>query len=1587
MASITDIDGDSTVNVATNNSTVTKSYTLGTVKDQYGVNWYQDASWDTSSMSNGVTFSNGTLSVPSSSNRADNYTVTLKEKCGSATNTKTVTINVFDYIVVFKDHDGSTLKTQTGINYNGTATPPTHPVRDPDATYHYDKDGWDGTYQNLTTGAQTKTVTAKYAGSVHTPYLTYQSLGANGHEQYCSYCGYVTIALEAHSFGSWTDNGDGTRTHECSKCQYSATENISYTVTLNANGGTNANGNTITYNKSSTTTLPTPTWSGWTFNGWLLSTSVGGWTAGTYAAGTSLNGKYGNVTLVAQWKKDVSATFYWASDASGTLTATIYNGDTGATWTTAPAGAPTDGTQITVNGKVYTFNGWAESASATSGSVTTFESGKTYYATYTAPVTLTYGGSGAGFPAADSKTSSYTYQLGGNTSVSFTVSSAVPTWAGYTFLGWADTANATAAQYQADDTITATADKTIYAVWSPTPYTITYDENGGTTVSDTQYDVTQPVTLAVAPARDGYEFGGWKLNADAGNWSAGTYTAGQSFTAGKYGDVTLVAQWTPVSYTITYDPANGSAATTVNYDVTTNLTLAAAPEKTGYSFAGWKLASAVGNWSAGVYQAGANIGTGKSGTITLTAQWEKVTYTITYDTAGGSVSPANPASYDIETASFTLNNPTRDGYTFAGWTGTGLSAATMSVTIAQGSTGDRTYTATWTPISYSISYDLDGGSVSPANPASYTIETASFTLTNPTKPGYTFAGWTGTGLSAAAMSVTIAQGSTGDRSYTATWTEDVYNITYTLGGGTNAAGNPATYKVTTETITLADPTRNGYTFDGWTGSNGDTPQKGVQIVKGSTGDKAYTANWTAIVYTISYELDGGSVSGTNPASYTIESGAITLVNPTKAGYAFAGWTGTDLTAAAQTVTIPTGSTGNRSYTATWTKDVYTITYNLGGGTVAGENPTSYSVDTPTFTLINPTRNGYTFTGWTGTGLTSAAMTVAVSVGSTGERTYTANWSAIEYPIHYVLNGGTNAAGNPSSYTVESADIVLADPTRAGYTFAGWTDSDTIPTGSTGEKTFTAHWRYTAIMGSAGTATTVFTNVQSISDSGTLGVFTLTNGTLTYKPNTMAFNAADEATVMMKDGTEVKVTVVPAAVLYYDDTETGNALFSYAGEWLTAGDQTETIFDTAGEIFGNVDTTSQTTYFGGAARLATVTAANALGNTGGKVNYSNTPNVTFTFTGTAFEVLSAVDSNAATVSYTVTDESGKSKNYIVDAYSGYTYESGQWTNSGNAETKYRVPLIRQELEYGTYTVQIGAFYNSYFARSHGSKPSYTFTFDGVRIYDPANSVKDTAQKNAVIYGAYSSVGQADWTEQTLKSAIKEIDSGAKLLVEGSSITGDQYAAVASACPNNELWLKEGTLTVKLSAGVTKAWLSVACVDGSAQIKVENKPYTVNYGTQYIDLNADGSAKMITVQNVGESGILSLRNIRFVAEPETSPVVTPARISLFMRASAADDTFHVLSPFTDEELNEHLEALANAPVEQPTEEPTQPVVEPTEEPTQPVEPTEPAVEPTQPNSDGVICAYCGKSHPKTFFGSLIRVIHMIIYFFQSIFGLAK
>ena len=440
-------------------------------------------------------------------------------------------------------------------------------------------------------------------------------------------------------------------------------------------------------------------------------------------------------------------------------------------------------------------------------------------------------------------------------------------------------------------------------------------------------------------------------------------------------------------------------------------------------------------------------------TLTLTA--DKL-YTVTMDTAGGD--PIRPIQYTVESEAFQLPTPVRTGYIFLGWTGEGITEPQKIIEIPQGSTGDRTYTANWQVIEYTIITLLEGGNAGSSEVYFYTVE-QTVTLPTPTRTGYTFLGWTGEGITTPQPNVTIPKGSTGDKTYIENWELTEYNITMDLNGGSGQ--EKVVYTMTDEDFELPTPTRNGYEFVGWTGEGITTPQTQVIIPTGSTGNKAYTANWKVIEYTITLDTNGGPV--VSPIKYTVED-TFTLPYILRPGYEFAGWTldGSGMLPFTPLIIYP-GTTGDLHYKAEWRLAEYTITMDLDGG--SGQEKVVYTITDEEFELPTPTRNGYEFVGWTGERITTPQTSVKIPKGSTGNKAYTANWKVIRYTITLVTNGGAVIAS--IRYTVEDSVTLPIPPDRPGYEFSGWVLDGSgqfpstpmiIPAGSTGDRLYKAEWR-------------------------------------------------------------------------------------------------------------------------------------------------------------------------------------------------------------------------------------------------------------------------------------------------------------------------------------------------------------------------------------------------------------------------------------------------------------------------------------------------------------------------------------------------
>ena len=436
-------------------------------------------------------------------------------------------------------------------------------------------------------------------------------------------------------------------------------------------------------------------------------------------------------------------------------------------------------------------------------------------------------------------------------------------------------------------------------------------------------------------------------------------------------------------------------------------------------------------------------------TLTLTAN---KLYTVTMDTADGD--PIRPIQYTVESEAFLLPTPVRTGYIFLGWTGEGITEPQKTMEIPQGSTGDRTYTANWQVIEYTVTLDVSGGD--PLDPITYTVETPVI-LPTPTSTGYTFLGWTGEGETTPQPTVVLPKGTTGDKAYTANWKVITYTIALGANGGEDLAA--ISYTIESDPIKLPTPERKGYEFRGWVGDDIDGAQTEVIIPTGSTGDRTYIAFWRVINYII--ELRQSYGDWMQNIIYTVEQ-EVKLPIPTREGYEFIGWVGEDIIDAQINVTIPRGSTGFRLYAAHWALENYTITLDTSGGDALDN--IRYTAKSDPIILPTPTRNGYEFLGWTGEGITTPQTEVIIPTGSTGNRTYTANWKAIEYTITLDTNGGP--AVSPIKYTVEDS-FTLPYPLRPGYEFVGWTldGSGMLPAmpliiyyGTTGNLRYKAEWR-------------------------------------------------------------------------------------------------------------------------------------------------------------------------------------------------------------------------------------------------------------------------------------------------------------------------------------------------------------------------------------------------------------------------------------------------------------------------------------------------------------------------------------------------
>ncbi|MFA5526315.1 MAG: InlB B-repeat-containing protein, partial [Acholeplasmataceae bacterium] len=584
----------------------------------------------------------------------------------------------------------------------------------------------------------------------------------------------------------------------------------------------------------------------------------------------------------------------------------------------------------------------------------------------------------------------------------------VPTRLGYQFAGWFLDENGTGSQIQLTNYSMPLGGMNLYAKWEVINYTIQYQNLYGTQSGNPlTYNITKAIILQSPTSRIGYDFNGWYDEASGGELVT-------EISLGSTGNKIFYAQWTPKDYSISYENLQGTTtsnpATYTIEDDTIELLDPSA--RTGYTFLGWFTQLSGGTEVSEITQ-------GSTGNRTLYARWSAITYTITYGNLQGT-SHINPASYTIQTPTILLGNPTgRTGYTFAGWYDA-PEAGTRYEEIPVGSTGNLSLYARWTALTYTITYDVSGGT--PISNQMVTYDQP-YTLPTAVKTGYTFIGWTLEGEAFTEGTWNLLENIT----VVATYEANTYTITFDVAGGTPISDLTVTYDAA---YTLPTAVKTGYTFLGWTLSGSPFEAGTWNLLENIT----IVATYEATLYTITYEnLQGTTTS--NPATYTIEDDTIELLDPSaRTGYTFLGWF-TQQSGGTEVSEITQGSTGNRTLYARWTANTYTISFNVGDG-----NPVSDLLVTfnQSFNLPTTTRTGYSFAGWTlnGDPFVSGTWTLTESIE------LVALWT--EWPvITFESNGGSSIQA--ISQTPGSSIVEPVEPTRAGYTFDAWYNESTFDT--------------------------------------------------------------------------------------------------------------------------------------------------------------------------------------------------------------------------------------------------------------------------------------------------------------------------------------------------------------------------------------------------------------------------------------------------------------------------------------------------------------------------------------------------------------
>lgn len=360
---------------------------------------------------------------------------------------------------------------------------------------------------------------------------------------------------------------------------------------------------------------------------------------------------------------------------------------------------------------------------------------------------------------------------------------------------------------------------------------------------------------------------------------------------------------------------------------------------------------------------------------------------------------------------------------------------------------DYTFVVEVLEADFAITYELNGGTNDPTNPAGYNVLNLPIILKDATKLGHNFVGWYDNPEFSGSPITEIAANSTGDMTLYAKWEVSVFDITYELNGGINASENPDSYDVNKLPLVLGEPTKTGYNFLGWYLDD----EKIDSIVEGTTGEIKLVAQWEIATYNITFDLVGGSWQDLTGIEWPYNRDrnqmvADFIVDFNKHSGKTVAANGSDFFA--RSWMADGSSAGYKFLTSTeygskwgWLLDFINDNRLANGKTALNENDNQAEARGELHNFLNACAPGDKG------GNASYGCDYSTEEGTTGFWLYMVDLEEVSVP---------------KTYTVESEDIILPEIAyKMGYTFLGWflngEKVEKIVKGTTGDLNFVAEW--------------------------------------------------------------------------------------------------------------------------------------------------------------------------------------------------------------------------------------------------------------------------------------------------------------------------------------------------------------------------------------------------------------------------------------------------------------------------------------------------------------------------------------------------